>query len=122
MSTGTTIPIPDDIDRIATDIVRADYSKGDQEPDWLLYLAIAKAIHDAVMAERERNRWQPIETAPRDGTDILVADDGRQGVEMVSWKGGAKKGGWHTEDRVASYTADFFTHWQPLPAAPKSEG
>ncbi|GAA4169274.1 hypothetical protein [Shinella granuli] len=54
MSTDTTIPIPDDIDRIATDIVRADYSKGDQEPDWLLYLAIAKAIHDAVMAERER--------------------------------------------------------------------
>lgn len=70
--------------------------------------------------ERQRDQWQPIETAPKDGTDILVADSGRQGVEMVSWKGGAKKGGWHTEDGRASYTTDFFTHWQPLPAPPKA--
>lgn len=37
-------PIPADIDRIATDIVRADYSKSGDDPDWLLYVAIAKAI------------------------------------------------------------------------------
>lgn len=42
--------IPHDIDRVASDIVRADYSKQDAEPDWLIYLAIAKAI----VAERHR--------------------------------------------------------------------
>lgn len=49
----TTNTIPDAIDRIATDIVRADYSN-EPEPDYALYAAIAQAIHDAVMAERER--------------------------------------------------------------------
>lgn len=42
--------IPGDIDRIASDIVHADYSKNDDEPEWLLYKAIARAI----LAERER--------------------------------------------------------------------
>jgi hypothetical protein len=41
--------IPDDIYRIATDIVRCDYSKA-VEPDYEIYLAIARAI----LAERQR--------------------------------------------------------------------
>lgn len=43
-------PIPADIDQIATDIVRTDYSKSDLEPDWLLYAAISNAIR----TERDR--------------------------------------------------------------------
>lgn len=42
--------IPNDIDQISSDIVRTDYSKDDMEPDWLLYVAIARAI----LAERRR--------------------------------------------------------------------
>lgn len=45
----TEMPIPEDIDRIATDLVRADYS-GDDDPDWKMYESIARAL----MAERER--------------------------------------------------------------------
>ncbi len=54
--------IPADIDKIATDIVRSDYTSDDEDPDWLMYLAIAKAI----MAERDR---------PRTPSHISVGDD-----------------------------------------------
>jgi len=47
--------IPADIDQIATDIVRADYSNQSMvEPDWLLYEAIARAILAERKAERSR--------------------------------------------------------------------
>lgn len=87
MSTDTTIP--DDIDRIATDIVRADYSKDGQEPDWLLYLAIAKAIHDAVMAERERcARIADDEASGRDWqrADANAQNDKRAARDFESMK------------------------------------
>ncbi len=61
------------------------------------------------------NGWRSIDSAPKDGTDILVCEAGRQGVEMVAWKGGEKRGGWHTEDGSTSYGDGIFTHWQPLP-------
>lgn len=61
--------------------------------------------------------WMPIATAPRNKTRILVCEEGREGVEMVSWKGGQKKGGWVTEDRLALYSFDMFTHWMPVPNA-----
>lgn len=52
--------IPPDIDQIASDLVTADYSKQDAEPEWLIYLAVAKAI----LSERHRcaviaRQWQP---------------------------------------------------------------
>ncbi len=47
--------IPADIDQIATDIVRADYTCGDEEPEWLMYLAMALAI----LAERDRSTPAP---------------------------------------------------------------
>lgn len=47
--------IPADIDQIATDIVRADYTAGDEEPAWIMCLAIAKAI----LAERDRHPPSP---------------------------------------------------------------
>jgi len=33
-------------------------------------------IARAILAERERDRWQPIETAPKDGTPFLVFQKG----------------------------------------------
>lgn len=42
--------IPEDIDKIASDIVRTDFSQTEDDPEWLHYLAIARAI----LAERQR--------------------------------------------------------------------
>lgn len=62
-------------------------------------------------------RWFSIDSAPKNGSDILVCEEGRPGVTMVSWKGGKKKGSWHTEDGIASYGEGIFTHWMPMPLA-----
>lgn len=66
------------------------------------------------------NAWQPIETAPRDGTEILIfIPDCDQAVasyqygddeDMAGWWG---DGGFHYADP---------THWQPLPAPPSDGG
>lgn len=59
--------------------------------------------------------WRPIETAPKDGTAILVwraHEPGRElrrmGIDM--WVGGC----WWNSRRDMQPT-----HWQPLPAPPK---
>lgn len=54
-------------------------------------------------------QWQPIETAPKDGTRILLWD----GYMMYTGSKGLRTGGWHSNgERVVP------THWQPLPAPP----
>ena len=51
--------------------------------------------------------WQKIETAPTDGRKILVYSP-TGAIEIAVW------GNW----RAGSY--DYFSHWMPLPEAPKS--
>lgn len=67
--------------------------------------------------------WQPIETAPRDGTWILClldrvyADNNRQTCVVVRWLESnriADVGSWIDEE----YSYDV-THWMPLPEPPK---
>ncbi len=61
--------------------------------------------------------WQPISTAPKDGTRILVCRPkgfsvNRVGVDMFMECGGRKS--WiHSEDNFQP------THWMPLPEPPK---
>jgi hypothetical protein len=75
--------------------------------------------------------WQPIETAPRDGTRILVSF-GDMGVWQVSWTEPAYDDWmiWCVDDNkhgpyaLRGYAATgprAPTHWQPLPAPPTSE-
>jgi Lar family restriction alleviation protein len=81
----------------------------------------AAAIEQAAAAWNQRNTWQPIETAPRDGRDfiayneftgpyitaakaMLPDDDIR--YPMYCWRG--VKGSWFPEP----------THWYPLPSPP----
>lgn len=69
--------------------------------------------------------WQPIETAPMDGTLVLVfipnlhedmhtARFGRQW--MRPWKGK----GWLWKDENLNYNGFAPTHWMPLPSPPNS--
>ena len=64
--------------------------------------------------------WQPIESAPKDGTDIIL---------WLPWIGRVRTGRWTMHKR---WSADFGvayrlpllgepTHWMPLPAPPVAQ-
>jgi len=65
--------------------------------------------------------WQPIETAPKDGTWIMVYWP-TMGIGqypfVVFWDEGWQPARYSDRD----YGEAFPTHWMPLPAAPKKEG
>lgn len=64
--------------------------------------------------------WQPIDTAPKDGTPILVFGPyevaGR--VNVVKWYCNS----WAvTTDEYGWERVSYATHWQPLPSPPATE-
>lgn len=97
-------------------------------------------IHVKELIERARATpapagWQPIESAPRDGTRFLGLT--KFGVEMVKWCDGAKAdnygphAGWIGVEQDSSCIPASFrrpnaqhqpTHWMPLPTAPAEGG
>lgn len=69
---------------------------------------VATALRDARAMGPE---WQPIETAPKDGTQILMVIAGYEPL-CGRWR----RGTWTSDPDKAYFSP---THWQPLPAAPK---
>ncbi len=72
----------------------------------------------AVLTAMAQQRWLPIESAPKDGTNVL----------LLNRKGNIAAGLWQQESwwlRGGSYPNAFFndhhgpTHWQPLPPPPE---
>lgn len=61
--------------------------------------------------------WQPIDSAPRDDTDVLLFwFDKMADIQIVAaWD--AEKGLWMTLDGLG-YMNSSFSHWQPLPPPP----
>lgn len=67
------------------------------------------------------NEWQPIETAPKDGSEILVCNGiGRRAVThwmegrgFYAGQGGGYPASWTTIGDLA------LTHWMPLPPPPE---
>ena len=60
--------------------------------------------------------WQPIETAPRDGTEILVIESAG-GCYVANWQ---SLDGWvWAYDNMDGPTCTNPTHWMPLPEPPK---
>ncbi len=72
------------------------------------------------------NGWLPIETAPKDGTWILVYEptEDAPSCHVVRWgtpEWGGGESTWVTMPlgpNPDTYDADDATHWQPLPASP----
>jgi len=66
------------------------------------------------------DKWRPIETAPKDGRQIIIADFtiGRRHQVIASWNG--LKGCWCTVRQSLGQFLDY-SHWQPLPNPPTSE-
>ncbi len=79
-------------------------------------------IHEAFMAADLINKlaaerdWQPIATAPKDETQILIWWEGDEFMNIGYWEDG-KHGGWHSTEGERFESP---THWQPLPAPPET--
>lgn len=67
------------------------------------------------------SNWQPIETAPKDGTCVLVwVDVHGEHVTSVPYACAAYFGGdWWRDRRTGQFLVGRPTHWQPLPEPPK---
>lgn len=68
------------------------------------------------MSAPDANGWMPIETAPKDGTDVLVTS--REPLTSSQPQiAGYFDDGWFSEH--APFTRiEGLTHWQPLPEPP----
>lgn len=60
--------------------------------------------------------WQPIETAPKDGTIVLACWAGYKGCILVRM---LQDGEWHSGPNDPHIKS--ITHWMPLPAPPVSD-
>lgn len=71
---------------------------------------------------RRASAWQPIETAPKDGTRVLLTDG--SAVTIGDWDGDPKH--FWAGEGPGWWTGGCFpgpwTHWAPLPALPGKAG
>lgn len=88
-------------------------------------MSIYRALMEAKREERERDKWQPIETAPKDGTRVLAVGHRGSNIDVIEWGNGRYLG------RVKGYNQAWVnnpgvevnpTHWQPLPPPPAIKG
>ena len=99
-----------------------DGSIGQGEIDELkvgLRAALAAAPTQPVQDDRKEG-WQPIETAPKDGTRIAVCGAAGNVWFDVRWEKRSRAG-----ERWTSFLGPVQfdpTHWMPLPKAPEMDG
>jgi hypothetical protein len=71
--------------------------------------------------------WRPIESAPRDGTDVILGGKGwcEVGWWCHGWRNDGTRWGWYAANTSPSDCYDGSlneaTHWQPLPDPPVLE-
>ena len=65
------------------------------------------------------SEWQPIETAPKDGTKIIVFDH-YDGVVIARWRMRWPESGYEWIEATGEEYENYRpTHWMPLPEPPK---
>lgn len=82
----------------------------------------AKNIVDYLVSQGHLTapQWQPIETAPKDGTEILAKS--LNTWHHVKWNLGEGLKGWlRVEDENLVMNPEFFTAWMPLPEPPQTD-
>lgn len=75
-----------------------------------------RSVRDQIAALCVVPEWLAIESAPKDGTRILVSSP-VDGVMSTSFENGC----WQNMPWRASQIASLPTHWQPLPPPPAGE-
>jgi hypothetical protein len=91
-----------------------------------------KALIIAALRAPAPSAWQPIETAPKDGTFIHVwfpdnGDGPPSQCLTCSWKllpeSGLTKGAWFAQSGGRAFRMDGATHWMPIngPSLPSSD-
>ena len=83
-----------------------------------------QAIIDGLEAELKRKtEWQPIETAPRDGTvfDVWVGLYSRRVADCVMCKQWGRVYAYNPESGYYDQKISGATHWMPLPPPPLNE-
>lgn len=99
---------PDDLEPVEADMERVE---------------MRRAIEAALNAT-SNFEWQPIETAPMDGTEVLLCDANckYQFIRVAKWDDNPTFDTHHWEDlndALFHYSDKDFTHWRPLPTSPK---
>lgn len=78
-------------------------------------------IHpEAEQALTVARQWQPIETAPKDGTVILAWSEDSKQAEFIWWAGGAGEPCWVLRDEGTKVHVDWLKGWMPLPDPPQA--
>lgn len=121
--------IPEDVMKAAREAVAQDGWSVDGDSaycdpgDSVIAVIDILPIARAIMAERERSQWLPIETAPQDGTGILAYNP-LMGVYNTAYQ----KNEPDERDRWPCGFSGFLgkwycwpTHWMPKPSPPKQE-
>ena len=106
----------EDIRRIRKYEVAWSGVNGEAELQALCDMALAH-----LAAAQQRGAWQPIESAPRDGTQILGRVDYTDQMWTVVYLGGfhPNSPGKHVwRDAFSKLPVQSFESWMPLPAAP----
>lgn len=89
----------------------------DQEGDYVRYPDLLAALAEK---DAEIPKWQPIATAPKDGTHVLVWWEYWSRHPTVAWVD--RFGRWVSEIALDENGDHPPTYWQPLPSPPTEKG
>ena len=93
---------------------------------WKLDYVDEPLIAPAKPGASSSNGWRPIETAPRDGTSIILYTDERNArpyltsLVIAGWNSGCSF--WANGHAETGWSEDHFTHWMPCPPGPGDTG
>ena len=86
---------------------------------------VRSAIESLVKDAKARD-WQPIDTAPKDGTAVLVYPGtwSDRSASIAKWKSEKPRPYWSRDDDLGRVTLSRerqTTHWMPLPPPPQDK-